>query len=309
MKKSNKITFSLLLLFSLPVFGMEIIEQPDTAGKKENVDQKKINPFRLAAKCGIGVLGSLKAHYCLGYISAFIHEHGHGLVSGYSDYTSIVYPSQAPSFIRKQIFPWQGATTCVPMGKKILKKMVTGSDLSFHDQRKAREILLLSISRAKDTSKARDLFCTVTGPFAGIFTTYVQCIGIELLNGFIHNRPLKESLVKGIRFPFSFFSDAYKTGRKYCSYLLGKKADENTQEPSWSSVMLSNLMFWRCAGMMYECMYGLLPCGSGDGQDAWDILLKKSCPSILDADNLSKPTLGIMCIPYIIGALQALASK
>ena len=185
MNKSSKITFSLLLLFSPPVFGMELVKQPDAADKKENADQKKINTLRLAAKCVVGVLSSFQAHYYLGYISTYIHEHSHGLASGYSDYTSVVCPSQAPSCIRRKIFPWQGATSSVPFGKTILTKMVTGKDLSLHDQRKAREIVVLNISRVKNTSKMREFFYTVNGPLAGIFTTYLQCVGIEILNGFI----------------------------------------------------------------------------------------------------------------------------
>lgn len=78
-------------------------EQITTPAVKENNTEKAaINSWRLAAKVAIGGAISLCAHYVLEYIAVYVHEHGHGLARGNTNYTVEMKQSGHP------LCPWNG---------------------------------------------------------------------------------------------------------------------------------------------------------------------------------------------------------
>jgi len=150
-------------------------------------------------------------------------------------------------------------------------------------------------------------FSIAAGPLAGLCATYLQCITIETLKGYMQGKSLKESAQHGLRHPFLFFSKAKQTAKIYCSSALNKKSDKEISEPSWSSVVLNSLMLLRCGRMTGESIYGLMPyryeAGQGDGERLWKMIFGDNCPTF--KANLPALTLMIMYIPYAMGALEA----
>lgn len=157
-------------------------------------------------------------------------------------------------------------------------------------------------------------FSIAAGPLAGLCARYVQCIAIETLDGYLNGKSLKESAQQGLRHPFLFFSKAQQTGKKYCAYALNKNTDKQISEPTWSSVILHNLLFLRCGSMIGEFIYGLTPYNmqyqgiDGDGERLWKMVFGDNCPTF-SCRNLPVFVLGIMIGQYVAGALIACQSK
>ncbi|HTM05763.1 MAG TPA: hypothetical protein VL201_00825, partial [Patescibacteria group bacterium] len=63
-------------------------------------------------------------------------------------------------------------------------------------------------------------FSTLAGPIAGVSTTYIQTIGLNIAKGYLENQPLNISFNKGLRYPIAFFPTAINTGIKYGSLLI-----------------------------------------------------------------------------------------
>jgi hypothetical protein len=138
----------------------------------------------------------------------------------------------------------------------------------------------------------------IAGPLAGICTTYIQCIALETLKGYLHGSSLKESAQQGLHQPFLFLSQLRQTVKDYCSYMVNT-ADTEITEPSWSQVFLNSLMFLRCGRIIGETIYGLMPYsfegGNGDGEKIWKMMLGQKCPTF--KADLMTLTCGVLLVP------------
>lgn len=157
------------------------------------------------------------------------------------------------------------------------------------------------------------------GPLAGLFTIYLQNIVIELIEGAIDEKPWRQSLQKGLCYPFSLFSDSKNFFIKNISSTEEKACLKQPEVKSeWKMYAKSALCMLKVIQWMRfssDLMQGLTPLNLSrerteklidgstrsyisncDGLALWKGILGNHCPTI-------HPTIGLllaMVTPFII---------
>lgn len=118
----------------------------------------------------------------------------------------------------------------------------------------------------------------LAGPLTGLCTMYLQNIGIEMLDGALEKRPWKESLRKGLCYPFSFFS-----------YLKSKLQDNSTEKNDHQNTLtlaakmsLNTLRIMTWIRFATQIMEGFTPLNipNSDGLRVWKTIVGENCPTI-----------------------------
>ncbi len=152
---------------------------------------------------------------------------------------------------------------------------------------------------------------TAVGPAIGILTTYLQLIGLEKLEAYVHKKTESEK-------PLSFFS-RYTNGVKNISaHVMGKKIDDNFTEPSLASVIIGCIKWFRWSRIVGESIYGFTPLEQGkstvydkvirgDGERIWKKIFGEKSPKY----NVNLPLLVAisMSLPICIGFGKSIAAK
>lgn len=256
-----------------------ILSNEKTETEKPTLIQKITTAGTFLAKLAAASAIALSAHHVLEYVSTYAHEHGHGIASG-QDYDVRMLPSKSKSNLSKLFIPWLGIT-------------------EYYDE------------------PTNVLLATLAGPLTGTATTYTQMVALKVLDGYMHNKSLSESLYEGLKTPITFFTNAMETGKKYTSIIMNQQSTNSLTNKSITSLAIDELLFARMGRLVLESIYGLLPYKPrnvpdhpdilGDGEKVWKMIFGPNIPTF--TGKLTHMVLATMVSPYIIGAAQAVYQK
>ena len=224
------------------------------------------NKIRFVAKAVTGCIVGLGVHFVGEYFSTFAHEHGHGLTAQATNNQVTSYEIELIN--NSNIFtPWIGAC---------------------------------KLNRSSSNyTEIQDLLFSLGGPLSGLATTYVQCMAIESIYHLSQGNSIKQATKKGLKSPYTFFSDTANIAQAVCESVWGKDK-KPLKEPTFSEIVKWWCMMFRSSRIVGEFLYGLTPLhlkdayvAEGDGISIWKVLAGKNCPQY--SANLA----GLSAIPLM----------
>lgn len=184
----------------------------------------------------------------LNYISTYVHEHGHGLAGGDPNYKVTMIPVYRG-------LGWSG---------------------------------LCESRIPRETTAYNHFKHIIAGPLAGIFTIYMQAIGINFIDGTLNQKNWKDSLIFN---PFSIITSI---------------VFPNLQpETSFAKMIISGVKLATWFRLVNDVRDGLFPNtdNNRDGSRLWNIVLGKRCPAIISYASESIRYLAIVA-PAILSIIR-----